>query len=146
MAGGAPGALRPPSESGEGVADGDTSGAGVSDGDGAGVGTAGAMGTGGGGGWGQYSVGTSCLSIVWARPGHHGAASSPEAGSMRTDTTSLLGIVKRLGGDPESEASMNALQIEAGKVPPSTLTPCTEVMGMRPSGYPTHTAATRLGV
>src|SRR3712207_6909514 len=60
-----------------------------------------------------------------------------------TPLSRSLGMRKGFGGEPASAAPMNCRHISAGKVPPITRIPCTSYIGIAPSGYPTHTAATR---
>jgi hypothetical protein len=63
------------------------------------------------GGCGQTSVGTSWRSILFVRPEHQGAASSPLTGSIRTSTRSLRGGRKSVTGRPARAEVIKFLQI-----------------------------------
>lgn len=101
--------------------------------------------SGDGGGAGQTRSGTNCRSILRCSPGHHGAASNPLRGSILTTIRSSVGTSNRPSGRSFTASVMKERHIEAGMLPPQTRVPST-VIGIRPFGWPTQTAATRFGV
>lgn len=67
--------------------------------------------------------------------------------SLRTCRLNDSGVAVSicLTGKDSTARTMYAAHMRAGKVPPATLTPCTDVMGTILSGYPTHTAVANWG-